>query len=356
MPTYRLSTQYSKKTNATSRVNIKLANRLAVFGLAAFLVLPFFVFAPIPTHAGMFGDFLKDWRGFIGFVTDKSMELFSREPEVTVIKNTNPATSPTATTKQQKAPSLLPKNNIIATQASVTDRAQPPVTIGTTSANQGTIARLEALEVQFDALLNPTRTNTHVSPTSPVVASPAPFVPSRDLKDILETLPQSSQDIMDVTLAQITQSHNQLNQQLQNHYVQLQAYINNQISQNNNVRAYTVIGPSNSIPTLDAVVDAGSTTARNVTFSGTATFSGTTNVMGATTFSGNAVFDTDTLSIDSLNNRVGVGTTTPADIFSLNGPAYIAQISAPSNTQNRLYNTGGNLYWAGNLVGGGSVG
>ncbi|PIY57840.1 MAG: hypothetical protein COY99_01130, partial [Candidatus Yonathbacteria bacterium CG_4_10_14_0_8_um_filter_47_645] len=96
----------------------------------------------------------------------------------------------------------------------------------------------------------------------------------------------------------------------------------------------------------------GALSATSGAFSGNLTVSGT----ATNTFAGDSAFDTDTLTIDSVNNRVGIATTTPSDTFSLNGSAYLAQISAPSNTQNRLYNTGGNLYWAGNLVGGGSVG
>ncbi len=63
-------------------------------------------------------------------------------------------------------------------------------------------------------------------------------------------------------------------------------------------------------------------------------------------------------NIDNLSSTVSSILTTP----SITGEASFAsslllsQISAPSDTSNRLYNTGGNLYWAGNLIGGGSVG
>src|SRR5690606_6869630 len=46
--------------------------------------------------------------------------------------------------------------------------------------------------------------------------------------------------------------------------------------------------------------------------------------------------DTDTLYIDSVNNRVGIGTTAPADTLSVNGPIYITD-STPTTTTNRLY-------------------
>ncbi|MEK7669223.1 MAG: hypothetical protein AAB350_01350 [Patescibacteria group bacterium] len=63
-------------------------------------------------------------------------------------------------------------------------------------------------------------------------------------------------------------------------------------------------------------------------------------------------------NIDNLSSSVSSILTAP----SITGEASFAsslllsQISAPSDTSNRLYNTGGDLYWAGNLVGGGSVG
>lgn len=58
----------------------------------------------------------------------------------------------------------------------------------------------------------------------------------------------------------------------------------------------------------------------------------------------------------SVNYRFGVGTTTPSDTLALDGPFYIAQITAPAVTTDRLYNDGGDLYWNGALIGGGGVG
>ncbi len=37
------------------------------------------------------------------------------------------------------------------------------------------------------------------------------------------------------------------------------------------------------------------------------------------TFTGDATFDTDTLAVDSTNNRVGIGTTTPIDALTVGG-------------------------------------
>jgi hypothetical protein len=69
-----------------------------------------------------------------------------------------------------------------------------------------------------------------------------------------------------------------------------------------------------------------------------------------------AVFDTNTLVVDASNNRVGIGTSTPTDTLSLNGPIYFSQVSAPSVTTNRLYNESGNLTWNGSVIGGSTTG
>ena len=53
--------------------------------------------------------------------------------------------------------------------------------------------------------------------------------------------------------------------------------------------------------------------------------------------------------------NIGIGTST-SDAFALNGSAYLADITPPSITTNRIYSNSGNLYWAGSLLGGGSVG
>lgn len=63
-------------------------------------------------------------------------------------------------------------------------------------------------------------------------------------------------------------------------------------------------------------------------------------------------------NIDNLSSTVGGILTTPSITgeASFGSSLLLSQISAPSDTSNRLYNTGGDLYWAGNLIGGGSVG
>ncbi len=94
-----------------------------------------------------------------------------------------------------------------------------------------------------------------------------------------------------------------------------------------------------------------------------ASISGSSNVSGTLsgTFTGGVVAsslvaDTSTLILDATNDRIGIGTTSPADTLSVNGAVYLAPISAPSTATDRLYNTSSSLYWGGSLVGGATVG
>ncbi|HUP25783.1 MAG TPA: hypothetical protein VNB06_22940, partial [Thermoanaerobaculia bacterium] len=59
---------------------------------------------------------------------------------------------------------------------------------------------------------------------------------------------------------------------------------------------------------------------------------------------------------DGSFTTLGVGTTSPSDMFALTGAALLAQITAPSVTTDRLYNTSGDLYWAGSVIGGATTG
>jgi hypothetical protein len=58
----------------------------------------------------------------------------------------------------------------------------------------------------------------------------------------------------------------------------------------------------------------------------------------------------------SLSGALGIGTSSPSDLFALNGAAYLADIAVPPVTINRLYSNSGNLYWAGNLLAGATTG
>ncbi|HFC10863.1 MAG TPA: hypothetical protein ENJ75_01570, partial [Candidatus Kaiserbacteria bacterium] len=142
---------------------------------------------------------------------------------------------------------------------------------------------------------------------------------------------------------------------------------------------YRAIVLSNKVKNVDAATISNSTITGSIisgsTFSGstlslagaltgaTGSFSGDLSTAGrlivsgvaTSTISGNVAFDTDTLYVDSLNNRVGIGTSSPVDTLSVNGATYLAPIT-PTNTTSRLYNSSGNLYWSGNLIGGATTG
>ena len=72
--------------------------------------------------------------------------------------------------------------------------------------------------------------------------------------------------------------------------------------------------------------------------------------------SGGTVSGSLTVSDTGSFGLVGIGTTSPSDTFALDGAAFLGNISAPNNTSNRLYANSGDLYWAGNVVGGATTG
>ncbi|MFA6405080.1 MAG: hypothetical protein WCW03_03730, partial [Candidatus Paceibacterota bacterium] len=76
---------------------------------------------------------------------------------------------------------------------------------------------------------------------------------------------------------------------------------------------------------------------------------------GTSTALGDFAFDSNTLYIDSINNRVGIGTSSPTDTLSVTGPIFLSDVT-PTETSNRLYANASNLYWAGNLIGGATTG
>ncbi|MBU1557971.1 DUF5011 domain-containing protein, partial [Patescibacteria group bacterium] len=164
-----------------------------------------------------------------------------------------------------------------------------------------------------------------------------------------------------VTLADLQQLNNELRAEI----YRLADSVNVQ-TQN----TYRTISLTNKIDNLASITLSDSTitggtisgaTISNSSFSGSSlSLSGALTTTGQLTVSGTATstmagdfaFDSNTLYIDSLNNRIGIGTTSPSDTLALNGAMYLAPISAPSDTANRLYNISDDLYWAGNLIGG----
>lgn len=80
-----------------------------------------------------------------------------------------------------------------------------------------------------------------------------------------------------------------------------------------------VIGPDGTTNAAATLVVSGT-----ANISGNATIGGNLSIVGGTTIGGNVAFDTDTLFIDSVNNRIGILTTTPDAALQVNGAANVA--------------------------------
>lgn len=70
-------------------------------------------------------------------------------------------------------------------------------------------------------------------------------------------------------------------------------------------------------------------------------------------------YDNTQLSVDPSNfhwdiygQMLGLGTSTPSELLSVNGRIFLASTTAPVTTTDKLYNVGGQLYWSGNAIGG----
>ena len=73
--------------------------------------------------------------------------------------------------------------------------------------------------------------------------------------------------------------------------------------------------------------------------------------LGGGTLGGDLQLDGDATTTGSsyFTGSVGIGTTT-GDALAVNGSAYLADITPPTTTANRLYSNGGSLYWAGSVI------
>ena len=80
------------------------------------------------------------------------------------------------------------------------------------------------------------------------------------------------------------------------------------------------------VPDLDAAKITGGTlpVSRGGTGTTSSTGSGALVLQNAPSFTGDATFDTDTLFVDSVNNKVGVGTTEPGATLEVTGNAYVS--------------------------------
>jgi len=86
---------------------------------------------------------------------------------------------------------------------------------------------------------------------------------------------------------------------------------------NDAIRTYTLQDASGTLAftsdindTLDSVTDRGNTTTNSIT-------------VGDATINGDLAVDTDTLFVDSSNNRVGIGTDSPSGRFEVNGTTFL---------------------------------
>ncbi|MDP6586869.1 MAG: hypothetical protein QF535_19590, partial [Anaerolineales bacterium] len=122
-----------------------------------------------------------------------------------------------------------------------------------------------------------------------------------------------------------------------------------------------IFGKSGSLSDSEDLIFDGTTlitTLLSVTNSGASSFAGTVDIngTGTSTIANSFAIDTRGFVYDNLTEFVGIGTSTPTEFFSVNGPAYFSPTSTPSVTEDRLYNSSGDLYWAGSVIGGATTG
>ena len=67
-------------------------------------------------------------------------------------------------------------------------------------------------------------------------------------------------------------------------------------------------------------------------------------------------FTNSSTASSSFAGALGIGTSSPSDTLAVNGAAYLADITPPGVTINRLYSSAGSLYWNGSVIGGGGIG
>ena len=151
----------------------------------------------------------------------------------------------------------------------------------------------------------------------------------------------------------------QLNNKLMSEMARLSANPGSNAAAINNI--YRVISDTNKIDNLGSIditnstFSGGSITSSSIggtsgSFSGSVTFGESIDVTGSASFSSDANFDSGTLFVDATSNRVGVSTSSPSDTLAVNGNLFLGEVTAPSVTVSRLYNSGGDLYWNGSII------
>ena len=119
-----------------------------------------------------------------------------------------------------------------------------------------------------------------------------------------------------------------------------------------NVTAAFLYGDASNVTgiasNLHQIVENGNVTSNTVQFSNATTGLVTTanvEVGGELTVSGNVAVDTDTLVVDSVNNRVGVGTTTPLETLDVYGGFLVRPERATTTYPNAWDRSDGNFYY-----------
>ena len=95
---------------------------------------------------------------------------------------------------------------------------------------------------------------------------------------------------------------------------------------------------------LSAITATGNTTPHTVEFQNATTglvTTGNVSVGKDLTVTGNVAVDTDTLFVDSVNNRVGVGTTSPGGKLNVKSGVFLAENQASTNSLVLYYDGGG---------------
>lgn len=100
------------------------------------------------------------------------------------------------------------------------------------------------------------------------------------------------------------------------------------------------VGISNSTPDASLTITGTANVSGNVAVGGTLTVAGNTTLNGSIqTVAGNVNFDSGTLFVDSVNNRVGINNTAPTVAFVVTGSAAVSGPTTFSNTVTIAGNT-----------------
>ncbi|MFA6273151.1 MAG: hypothetical protein WC673_01515, partial [Candidatus Paceibacterota bacterium] len=228
---------------------------------------------------------------------------------------------------------------------------------------------------KIDGNLAVNQTNeTVIIPTTPSTPPPSSPYQGEDKGGVSSTVVLSPRNIIEEVTKNISYT-GVSREEFESRLANLSANIFGQLAtlstatSNNNTyinNVYSTVAGTNNIDMLHNVDISDSSTFTNGTITDSpisgstgsfTSFSGETlsvsgsSSLSTTTISNDLTVDTDTLYVDSTNNRVGIGTSSPTDTLSVSGPIFLSDVT-PTDTSNRLYANASSLYWAGNLIGG----